>query len=58
MYTFFTYTQKNGVEFAADWFRDHSTGFKPNNRNARSKINDNATVTIFDSITTYCFRCC
>ena len=43
-------TERNKVEFA-DWLLDHSTGFKPNNRNDSSKINDNnAPVTLFDSI--------
>ena len=35
----------------ADWLLDHRAGFKPNNRNHSSDINDNnAPVLLFDSI--------
>lgn len=52
----FNQTEKSEVEFVANWLVDHSIGFKPN-RNVSSKINDNATVAIFDSTTTCCYGC-
>ena len=53
----FNQTEKSEVEFVANWLVDHSTSFKPNNRNVSSKINDSATVAIFYSTTTCCYCC-